>query len=359
MILIYGSMSETVGGWSTFVLAWLGILAFVGTVWGIALSRGDARRARTLDYLRRLSDEEFARLNAKVLTFLWTADTNAFSPGAKYLGGVSQATKSEVGKAFESLNIETQAQVRLVLNFYEEVSCSYREKLLDEGLGAVMLIPTIAYGWTIAEPFISYERDLERDPKSPEVAEGMMVELENLSGEWDPAKPRKRDLADRLDGTRMWVLYAIAVALAIAGLIATAVTAVAHDVPGTVNAFLVAMAAVFAVLAFVALAPGISGASSTRKLLLTAAITGTVALTLTTGLTVALDLAPSTGPPGPKGKPGSSGAAGSRGSVGPKGARGPQGKPGRSGAKGARGPTGKRGPVGPRGPRGYPGIVGS
>jgi hypothetical protein len=361
MIQVCGSMSEIVGGWSTFFLAWLGVLAFIGTVWGIAQSQGDARRARTLDYLRRLNDEEFAPLNARVMTFLWTADITVFSSRARYLGG-ARATKQEVGEAFESLDIRRQAQVRLVLNLYEEVSCSYREELLDEGLGAGVLIPTIAYGWTIAERFIDFERDRARQSGSPEVAKGLMNELEDLYGRWDPASPRTRDFVDRLDGTRMRLLCGFALALIIAGLIATAVTAAAHEVPGTVDAFLVAMAAVFAVLACVALAPRLSRATSHGRLLLTAALTGTVALTLTAGVTVALDLVASTGPSGRRGQQGTAGPEGSRGSTGPEGSPGREGKrghPGGPGERGPLGPKGRRGATGPPGPRGYPGFMGS
>jgi len=58
----FASVAEGVGGWSTFFLAWLGIVAFYGTLLGVLQTRRDGKRARTLDYLRRMGDETFAPL---------------------------------------------------------------------------------------------------------------------------------------------------------------------------------------------------------------------------------------------------------------------------------------------------------
>jgi hypothetical protein len=69
------SVAEKVGGWSTFLLAWLGVLAFFGALLGVAQTREDGKRARTLDYLRRLYSQEFAPLNAQVMAFVRTGDT--------------------------------------------------------------------------------------------------------------------------------------------------------------------------------------------------------------------------------------------------------------------------------------------
>src|SRR3954451_7297379 len=191
-------MTEVVGGWSTYFLAWLGILAFLGTLLGIAHTRRDARRARTLEYLRRFNGEEFAPLNAKVLTFLATADPSVFARKASHPEGAALATKDEVGKAFDDLDIETQAQVTLVLNFYEELSGSYRRGLLDENVAAEMIVPTVQYAWEVAKPFITYRREREAEWRPTEVADDLMRELEAL---YDEQGPVSQDLLDRLDGT--------------------------------------------------------------------------------------------------------------------------------------------------------------
>jgi hypothetical protein len=59
------SIAENVGGWSTFLLAWLGVLAFLGALLGVAQTREDGKRARTLDYLRRMYSQDFAPLKGR------------------------------------------------------------------------------------------------------------------------------------------------------------------------------------------------------------------------------------------------------------------------------------------------------
>jgi hypothetical protein len=212
-----------------------------------------------------------------------------------------------------------------------------------------MLVPTIAYGWKAAEPFIKFERERAERTQPHDVADELMKEWEALHREsgYDspdgPKPPKPPGLIERLDGTAARLVCVVALALLIAGLIAIGVAAAA-DVPGTVDSFLVALSATFAVLAIVALAPSLSRSSSPGRLLLTAAITGTVALTLVAGVTIALDVSAATGPPGPKGERGSPGAHGDRGEAG---------------RPGPPGPDGKRGPRGPRGPRGYRAYPGS
>src|SRR4029077_6502419 len=124
---VFGSVAESVGAWSTFFLACLGVFAFVGTLLGIAQSRRDAKRARTLDYLNRLFAEDFAPLNASVIAFLRTGDGTVFSQGAHVpvdLPDQPPSFKSAEG-AYEALNLETRARIALVINFYEEMSGSY------------------------------------------------------------------------------------------------------------------------------------------------------------------------------------------------------------------------------------------
>jgi hypothetical protein len=347
--LVRASVAELVGGWSSFFLAWLGLFALFGTLWGIAHSRRDAKRARTLDYLRRFNGEEFAPLNAKVLTFLATADPAVFAAGAAHPRSAAPATKDRVGRAFDALDIETQAHVTLVLNFYEELSSSYRKGLLDEGVAAEMIVPTVAYGWEVAEPFVTYRREQEMKWRPAEVAGDLMRELEALYREKPEATAP--DALDRLEGVPARLACVVALALMVGGLVAVAVDAAAQDVPSTIDSFLVAIAAVFAVLAVIALTPSLVRSSSSRSLLLTGAIAGTMAVTVTTGLTIALDLTSSVGPPGAAGKQEPTGVEGVRG---PKGERGRKGKRGK---QGSRGQAGKRGPVGPAGPRGYPGHL--
>src|SRR4051794_27101167 len=79
----WATVAEDVGGWSSFVVAWLALFALFGTAVGIAQSRRDAKRARTLEYLSRLFDQNFAPLNTRVMIFLRTGDKRAFAPGAR------------------------------------------------------------------------------------------------------------------------------------------------------------------------------------------------------------------------------------------------------------------------------------
>lgn len=366
MELHLASVAESVGAWSTFFLALLGILAFFGTLYGVAQARRDAERAHTLDYLRRLYGHEFAPLNAQVLAFLRTADPDAFSPGAQ-LAPNHSADSSELAAAFQALDIETEARVIRVLNFYEELSCSYREGLLDKGVANKMLVPAIESGWGKARPFIETQRreaeekllktggDKER---SAQIAKGMMEEWEMLVK--SRKHPRPAPWVDKVDplkvveGSTVRVIGILAATLIFGGLVAVGLAAAAHDIPSTEDSFLVALAAAFAVLAVVALTPSLARSGSPRRWLLTGAVTGTLAVSLTAGLTIALDLTSSVGPPGAAGKQGSTGPEGARGQRGRGGHSGRQGNRGSRGLKGSRGASGPRGPAGPRGPRGFP-----
>lgn len=369
MELYLASVAESIGGWSTFFLAWLGILAFFGTLLGVDQTRRDAKRAHTLDYLRRLYSHEFAPLNAQVLAFLRTADPHAFSPGAR-LAPDHSAESSELAAAFQALDIETEAKVVLVLNFYEELSCSYREGLLDEGVAGKMLVPALKFGWEKAKPFIEKQREEAEEKlletgldgkRSAQIAKGLMEEWEALVKSREQPPPAswidKLDPLTGFDGSALRVIGTVAAALIAGGLVAVGLAAAANDLPSTEDSFLVALAAAFAVLAVVALTPSLAQSQSHRRLLLAGAVAGTLAVSLTAGLTIALDLTSPVGHPGAAGKRGPTGpegGQGQKGTRGQKGQRGKQGSPGPKGNRGAPGPRGPTGPRGPRGPRGFP-----
>jgi hypothetical protein len=345
--------AESVGAWSTFVLAWLGLLALGGTVWQVLQTRREAKRSRTLDYLRHLYSLKFAPLNTQVLIFLRTADPRAFHPGARFVGG-SVASGKAVRGAFDRLDMKTQSRVFLVLNFYEELSCSYLLGLLDDEVAGRMLLPTVAV-WTTAKPFIEEQRAelrerLEADAKfgpgkATAVAGELMCEWQTVADALkEPSQPRsrKRNPADWFGSRAFGVLGALAVLFAIGALVAIAATASAHDVPQAGASFLIAAAAGLAVLALVALVRLLAGSGSIPRALLVGSVVGTLAITLTAGLTVRLDLDSSAGPEG------SPGSAGKRGWTGREGDRGPKGDTGHRGTSGMRGPRGRRGPDGAR-----------
>lgn len=351
---LVASVAEDVGAWSTFFLAWLGILALVGTLFGIHQSRRDAKRARTLDYLRRLYALDFAPLNAQVVAFLKTADPNAFLPGAKVLAISKQPPdRTKLIAAYRQLSIEQQAKVILVLNFFEELSGSYCAGLLDEEIAENMLLPVVKSAWKTSEEFITYGRDATAARHGKKLGEKMMDKWQALYDELEAGPPSpRRDWLDYLNSIPARLVVAFAGALIIVGLVAVAASAVGHQVPGVAESFLVAVAAVATVLAFVALV-GVSASGASTPPLLIAAVTGTLALTATVGLTMALDLTAAVGPPGPVGPAGPAGTEGGRGPTGLEGGKGP------TGGKGPQGERGGRGPTGPTGPRGYPGQLGS
>ncbi len=345
------TLADNVTAWSTFFLACLGILALAGTLLGVHQSRRDAKRARTLDYLHRLYGLDFAPLSAQVLAFLRTGDAAAFAPGAKMPvapKGAPDATA--LGAAYGELSLEQQARVVLVLNFFEELSGSYREGLLDEKVAENMLAPAIESIWEKAEEFVRYCRGITEDEQDPKAAEEVMDKWEALYKDLkDGRKPSDgADWLGYLDAIPTRFAGGLAGALIVVGLFAVAANAADHQVPGASASLLAAMAAVAVILACVALAGTlVTGGGWSRGRLLAVAVAGTLAMTLTGGLSLALHLAASEGEPGPQGKPGPQGEQGSTGKAG---------QAGKAGSPGSRGPTGPRGV---RGPRGYPGGVGS
>jgi hypothetical protein len=125
-----------------------------------------------------------------------------FDPGAR-LDAELEATAEEVEAAFNELAIETKSRVLLVLNFYEELSCSYREGLLDEEVAKKMLLPAIEAGWERAEPFIRQQRAKtqelldEREPGEPTE----VVKPEELMEEWEELV---KDLRARTESPKTW-----------------------------------------------------------------------------------------------------------------------------------------------------------
>lgn len=355
---VFASAAESVVAWSTFILACLGVFALVGTLLGIAQSRRDAKRARTLDYLSRLFSEDFAPLHASVITFLRTGDSDAFVQGARVPVDLPDQPQSidSAEEEYEALDLETRARIALVINFYEELSGSYRAGLLDEAIADNMLAPVLQFGWGAADWYTKYQKRRTAEKHGEAVAHRVLSEWKELCTELkDGTRPKPWDWLAFFESFPVRLISAIAGALIVGGLVATVVSAAAHDVPSAAESFLVAIAAAVSVLAIVALGPYLGKASGSTRPLLIAAIAGTLALTATVGLTIALDLTSSEGPrghPGHEGKRGLDGFEGRRGTRGPKGDEGPQGPRGERGLRGSRG---WRGPAGERGPPGFPG----
>jgi hypothetical protein len=194
---LISAAAENVGAWSTFVLAWLGVLAFFGALLGVAQTRQDGKRARTLDYLRRLYSQEFGPMNAQVMAFVRTGDTDMLTPGTRLDQNVT-ADPEAVEAAFYRLDIESQSRVNLVLNFYEELSCSYREGLLDKEVAEKMLLPAVETMWDQAEPLIRQFRtsvqkllDTKKPNDPPE-----SVKPDELMEEWEEVVKALREKRD-------------------------------------------------------------------------------------------------------------------------------------------------------------------
>lgn len=176
--VVLADLAESVGAWSTFALACLGVLAFLGTLLGIYQARRDAKRARTLDYLSRLFSMEFAPLNTRVMTFLKSGESRAFLPGAVFAVPLPKHPPSipAAKRAYEELDLDQQANLTLVLNFYEELSGSYRAGLLDEEVAENMLAPVLISGWEAAQWFIALRQraglQRTRRRRSPQQSDG-------------------------------------------------------------------------------------------------------------------------------------------------------------------------------------------
>jgi hypothetical protein len=242
MAIAWGTVAENVGGWSSFVVAWLALFALSGTGVGIAQSRRDAKRARTLEYLGRLFDRDFAPLSTRVMIFMRTGDRRAFDPGIRIELPLPERPPDNdaARKAFEELDVDCQAKVLLVLNFYEELSGSYRANLFDERIAENMLAPIIEIGWKRAFWFVTYGRERAEVEHDEELAKDVAGEWETLIGELERGErlPRKGPTWLSFLNIRLAALVGLlAVALTAAGLVAIAVTAGAHDRPGTADPF--------------------------------------------------------------------------------------------------------------------------
>lgn len=73
-----------------------------------------------------------------------------------------------------------------MLNFYEELSGSYRAGLLDEKIARNMLVPVLVYAWEAARWFIQHKKGTLEERAHKEDADDAMCEWECLV----------RDLAD-------------------------------------------------------------------------------------------------------------------------------------------------------------------
>jgi Collagen triple helix repeat (20 copies) len=354
--IVFASTLKSFEGWSAAVLAVVGVGSLVATALAVVQQRWDARRARTFEYVRRLYDLEFASLNTRVLLFLQTGDEAVFLPDSTVPSPPSRAVPDEKKiEAFEGLSLDYANKITLVLNFYEELSGSYRRKLLDPGVADNMLLPVALVAWPLAHWLIDYEREKLRIRYKGAHAEEVMEEWQGLVANHShdshsmSFSGRVRALGRHLNT----LLIPLAGILAILGLLVVGLAADSfRDVAAS---FLFAAAAVCLVLGAATLAQSLSPSPMRRALLVSAA----VAATLSVGITSTLALTASLGPPGPHG---SRGATGKDGQQGPRGRDGLRGAEGRRGARGERGREGTRGPEGgpgPRGPRGVPGFVGS
>jgi hypothetical protein len=362
----FANLAQDAGGWSGPVLALFALLAFCGSVAAIRQSRNDARRTRTLDYMRRLFDLEFAPLNSRVLTFLRTGDADAFQTGSKVLPGASGRPISTAGAmaTFWGLGLQRQAEVALVLNFYEELSGSRRAGLLDEKVAKNMLDSPIVDAWDAAIWFIGMSRAEVRKRREGEGASEVaaQAEAEDVLAEWGnlvaevTAKPPPVPWWQRLLHDPRWsrrtFLIPVAAAIALLGLAAAASADGPRDVATT---FLFVASAVCLVLAAPFLVFVLVGSMSQRVALASAA----AVFALTVGVTAKLCLDFSLAPPGRQGETGLRGEAGLHGPRGFEGRTGPRGGRGEKGSEGKPGPRGRKGPPGERGPRGYPGTISS
>jgi hypothetical protein len=225
---VFASVAENVVAWSTFTLACLGVFAFVGTLLGIAQSRRDAKRARTLDYLNRLFGEDFAPLHASVITFLRTGDSRVFIKGARVpvdLPDQPQSIKS-AEEEYEALDLETRARIALVINFYEELSGSYRAGLLDEAIADNMLAPVLQFGWGAADWYTKYQKRRTAEKHGQAVADKVLSEWNELCKELkDGTRPKQGDWLAFFESFPVRLIGATAGALIVGGLAAIVINA--------------------------------------------------------------------------------------------------------------------------------------
>lgn len=361
--IIFASLLKNFEGWSAAVLAFVGVVSLAVTAFSVTRERRDTKRARTFEYVNRLYNLEFGLLNPRVLRFLQSGDKTLLSPGAgPSLAPSAPLSLDEKKEAYEQLGFDLQDKITLVLNFYEEMSGSYREKVLDTKVANKMLLPVALAAWPVAEWLIDYQRELvEARYNAPGLAAELMEEWQTLF-EDNNGKPPLRPFPERVRGLLFRIrpaLIPLAGILAVFGLLAVALAS--DGFREVAASFLFAAAAVCLILGAATLVPLLTSSPRRRALLATAAATVTLAVGITTTLALTSSVGPS-GPPGSPGDIGKTGRRGPRGEEGPRGARGRRGQRGERGEPGKRGAAGKRGPQGepgPRGPRGFPGFAGS
>jgi hypothetical protein len=358
--VVLASLLKIFEGGSAVVVALVGTGSLAAAAYTIYRSRRDTKTARTFEYLQRLFGLEFAPLNTQVLLFLATGKEAAFWYKAKVPSmPTDPPTPEEKWAAYRRLDIERQANVNLVLNFYEELSGSYLEGLLDEKAAGNMLIPVAVAAWDAGKWLIEKERERAENESEPEVAKGLMKEWQRLyERHKDGAPPVPTGLRDRLRRLR-WGYATLLIPLGAVLAALGAVVAVAlggESFRDGAASFLFAGAAACLFAAAVALALSLN--STRRRIALVAA---TLTATLSIGITATLALDSSRGPRGhhgEQGEPGKPGKEGKEGGRGPEGERGGRGRRGGEGERGPRGKRGKQGLEGERGPRGLRGPPG-
>lgn len=161
-------------GWSTLALALLAIGALVGTGISIHVTRRESRRARTYEYMRRLFAPEFLPMVARTRHFLksgeWKAASRLDQP----------QTVHQKRANYDGLGIVPRAKIVLVLNFFEELSGSYRSGLLDEEIAESMLAPVIRQLWEEARWLVEYQREKIEKLTDKATANQVMDEWEAL-----------------------------------------------------------------------------------------------------------------------------------------------------------------------------------
>ncbi len=356
-IIAPATFLESLEGWSAIAVAVVGVLALGGTVLTLRQNRNDSKRARALDYLRRLFGLDFAPLHMQVLTYLGSADKGVFlDPEEAILGPSSKPkTDTEADAAYDSLNLEQRANVFLVFNFYEELSGSYRAGLLDDKIAQRMLLSPILETWNDAAWFVEVARRRTKmnyegmgylEDAAERAGEAVLSEWEGLAKEIraDQCRPTPREWLDNRAWGGMTYFIALAAALGAVGLAEAALGS--NGFRDLAASFLFATAAVCLAIAIVAIALPLASSPTRRAALVSLALAGTLSI----GTSVTLALRASRGPQGVRGAMGKQGPEGMKGK---QGETGPEGKPGPEGEPGAHG---KRGKQGERGPRGYPGF---
>lgn len=345
--MISADLPASFQGWSAAILAIVGVGSLAATAVTVVSQRRDSRRARAFEYVRRLYDLEFAAVNTRVLVFLQSGDAGVFEPDS----GIPTVSHEDGAKrtAYDGLSLDAANKITLVLNFYEELSGSYRKKLLDRGVADDMLLPGALAAWDTAGWLIGYLREKASEKYGPGSAEEAMEEWQRLVDDHTnglhPLPIAERIRAFARDGAAHSI--PIAAVLAVLGLLVVGLAAdTFRDVAASA---LFAAAAVCLIFGSATLAQRLALTPGRQVLLVSLSALATLSI----GTAVTLALRASHGAPGPPGEIGRPGPRGRGGMRGEKGGEGAEGAPG------PRGPRGERGPRGAQGPRGFSTYAGS